>query len=324
VRPARPRRWSAAAGDADGGEARQAAGGVEARYAGLAAIDHHAHALDGQAGLGDGGGQHNLAAALGRRTDRAVLVAGVERAIERGDLDGRVADAFGQALGGSKDLALAGQEDQHASGFLCERALDGADDAVLQAQPLVTPEVVGRDREGAALALDDRGRLQQPGDRGAVEGGRHDQQLQVLAQHPLRVAGQGEAQVGVEAALVELVEDHAGDAGQRRVGQDLPREDALGDHLDAGGGGDLRLHPHPEADRLAHGLAEGGGHPLGGGAGGQAAGLEDDDPALPRPGLGQQLQRDDRGLAGARWGHKHSGAPLRERRLQPRKSFVDR
>ena len=40
-------------------------------------------------------------------------------------------------------------------------------------------------------------------------------------------------EVGLQAALVELVEDHAADAGQLRVRLEHPGEDALGDHLDA-------------------------------------------------------------------------------------------
>jgi len=139
----------------------------------------------------------------------------------------------------------------------------------------------------------------------------------------LRVAGQRQAEVGVEAALVELIEDHAGDPGQFRVGEDHAGEDALGDHLDAGGGGDARLQPDAVADGVAHRLAERLGHPLGGGAGGEPARFEDDDLAVAAPRLVQQLQRHDRGLARARRGDQHRGVALAQRRLQRRQGLVD-
>ena len=52
----------------------------------------------------------------------------------------------------------------------------------------------------------------------------------------LRLAAQGEGQVGVQAALVELVEDHAADPVERRVVLQQPEQDAVGHHLDAGRG----------------------------------------------------------------------------------------
>ena len=40
------------------------------------------------------------------------------------------------------------------------------------------------------------------------------QETKVVTQHALGVTGEGQAQVGVEAALVEFVEQHASHAGQ--------------------------------------------------------------------------------------------------------------
>jgi hypothetical protein len=51
----------------------------------------------------------------------------------------------------------------------------------------------------------------------AVERGRHHQDAQVVAQHLLHLAAQGQGQVGVQAAFVKLVEDHHSDALQRVV-----------------------------------------------------------------------------------------------------------
>ena len=47
------------------------------------------------------------------------------------------------------------------------------------------------------------------------------------------------AKVGLQAALVEFVEDHAADAVERRVVLQQPQEEAVGDDLDAGARTDL-------------------------------------------------------------------------------------
>jgi len=49
--------------------------------AGEAAVDHRGHAVDGDAGLGDVGREDDLAAIGG--ADRAILLGGGERAVER-------------------------------------------------------------------------------------------------------------------------------------------------------------------------------------------------------------------------------------------------
>ena len=90
-----------------------------ARHARQAAVDHHAHAFDGQRGLGNGGRQHDLAAAGRRRRNGAVLLARIERAIERDDVDVRIVDALLEQRFGAADLAGARQEHQ-------QRALFGA------------------------------------------------------------------------------------------------------------------------------------------------------------------------------------------------------
>ena len=98
--------------------------------------------------------------------------------------------------------------------------------------------IKGLDREGAAGAFDDRGIGEQAGDAGAVDGGGHDEDAQVGAKRG-GVEGQGEAEVAIEAAFVEFVEEHGGDAGQLGIVQQHAGEDAFGDDFDAGAGGDL-------------------------------------------------------------------------------------
>ena len=104
----------------------------------------------------------------------------------------------------------------------------------------VAAEIARLHRKGPSKALDHR-RVgpEKAGDAGAVQCCGHDEQSQILAQRPLRVEGKGEAEIGIEAALVELVEKHGGDAGELRVIQHHAREDALGDDLNAGGASHL-------------------------------------------------------------------------------------
>ena len=65
---------------------------------------------------------------------------------------------------------------------------------------------------------------------------RHRQQAEVGPDRPPDLEGEGEAEVGLEVALVDLVEQDGGGAGERRVGLQTAGEDALGHDLDAGGG----------------------------------------------------------------------------------------
>ena len=74
--------------DADGIQPRKAGVGVEARFAREAGIDHHAHAGQGDAGLGDIGGEHDAAAAIGGGLQHARLLLDRQVAVEGEDLDG--------------------------------------------------------------------------------------------------------------------------------------------------------------------------------------------------------------------------------------------
>ena len=101
----------------------------------------------------------------------------------------------------------------------------------------------------------------------------------------IRLAGQGQAEVGVQAALVELVEDHESDPIQRGIRLDQAGQDALGEDLDPGGRADRCFMPDPVADQAADLLAGQCGHMTRRGSGGQAPGLQHQDPTAPQPGL---------------------------------------
>ena len=154
------------------------------------------------------------------------------------------------------------------------------------------------DRKGPPFAFDHRRAAHQAREKRAVERRRHGQQAQIRAQRRLRVERQRQAEIAVEAALMDLVEQHRGDAGQLRIGLDAPQEDALGEDGDPRARRALAVEPGRVADRAADGLAGQRRHPLGGGAGGEAAGGEQQDFAAA-PGLAEQGWGHAGGLAGA-------------------------
>ena len=321
---AAPALVSGGAGDPHRLQPGQTAGRVEARHARLAGVDDHPHALDGQAGFRDGGGQHHLATACPRRADRAVLLRGVKRAVQRSEVDVRPPHPFGQPVAGAQDLALPRQEHQQTAGLLCQRLFDGPADLFLKPVRGITAEVAGFDGEGPALTFDHRRVAEQAGDRRAVERRRHHEDPQILAQQGLAVARQGQTEVGVEAALVEFVEQHRRHAVEAGIVLDHPGEDALGDHLDTRAGRDLRLQPDTEADRLPDRLAQGRGHARRRRPGRQPAGLQDDQPAAADPGLVPEEQGNARGLAGARRGDQHGAGPLGQSFAQTGQDFLNR
>ncbi len=108
--------------------------------------------------------------------------------------------------------AAPGRKTSSEPASAAQRPHDRIRDLPLDRDARVAPEIARLDREGAAGALDHRRLAEQPADARAVERRRHDQELEVLAQSLLHVAGERQAEIGVERALVELVEEDGGDA----------------------------------------------------------------------------------------------------------------
>ncbi len=104
----------------------------------------------------------------------------------------------------------------------------------------------------------------------------------------------------MQAALVELVEDHGGHVRQQRVVLQAGGEDAFGDHQQPRVGGEASLEADVPADLAAQRPASFLGDPRRDGAHRDASWLQDDDaPAI------DQGRRHARGLAGARAGDQH-------------------
>ena len=148
------------------------------------------------------------------------------------------------------DLADAGEEDEDVAVVVVIR--DEAGDALRQLEPRRCSGVGDVDRKRAAGAADDRGVAEELRDRLGFERGGHHDEHQVRPDGLAHLAEQRDGQVGVQAALVELVQHDAADAFEERVVEQLPREDALGHDVQARLGGDLSL----EADLVADLAAE--------------------------------------------------------------------
>ena len=308
--------------DLDGFEAGHAAGGVEAGRAAEAAVHHHADALDGETRLGDVGRDHHLAPPLGAGFDGPVLLLGREIAEEGVEVH-VVRHIVLQARLRAADLARAGEEDEHiavrfAQGRLHLRRHGGLD-AVLDG---LVP-VVHVDRVAAALTFDER-RVQQFGDGTGVERGAHHEDAQGGPQHLAGLKGEGEAEVGLQVALVKLVEQHGPDALQGGIVLQHAREDAFRDDCNPGLVAHLRVHPHPVAHGLTGLLAHLLRHEAGGGAGRQAPRLQHEDFVVAQPVLAQQPRGDARGLAGTGGGLQHGLRGIAEGGLQVWQDGVDR
>ena len=293
----------------------------EARHPHQPAIDHDAHALDGEAGLGDRGRQHDLAPPGGRGRDGAVLVGRREIAIERRHVD--IAAEVAQALLDPADLADAGQKDQRAAAFVGECPPHDRRHGILDAAGGLAVEIARVDRIHATGTLDHRRAAQPLRHRPGIEGRRHGDHAQVLAQRRLRLAHQGEGKVGLQPALVQFVEDHAADAVERGIVLQHPQEQAVGHDLDARARPHLGVQPHAVTDRLADRLAQGGRHAPRRGAGRQPPRLLHHDLAAGQPRRIEQRQRHARRLAGARRGDQHGGVAAGQRLLEPRQGLVD-
>ena len=126
---------------------------------------------------------------------------------------------------------------------------------------------------------------QQPAQAYRVQGRGHGHQDEVLAQGA-GVQQEGEQEVGLQAALVDLVQDDGSGPGKLRVGLEAAQEQPGGDHLDTGGGAGDVLTAHRVAHVLAHLLAQEAGQTAGGGPGGQAPGLGDNNAASGGTGAG--------------------------------------
>ena len=130
------------------------------------------------------------------------------------------------------------------------------------------------------------------------------------------VEGESQREVGVEVALVELVEDHEADPGERRVLLQAAGEDPFRHDLDAGVGPTAPFVPGAIADGAADLLAEQVRHTPGGSPGRQSPRFQHDDAPSGQPRLVEQPQGHDRRLARPRRRLQHGLSFISQRRPQ--------
>ncbi len=284
-------------------------------------IDHDRYAVERQAGLGDRRRQHDLAPPRSIGRDRGALRGGVEAAVQA-----MQDDAFAEPvepLGGALDLGDAGEEGEDPAALLAQGEPHRSGDRVLDPRLGGTAEMAQRQRVHPPRALDHRRAVHQLREARAVERRRHCHQSQIRAQTRLRVERERQPEIAVEAAFMDLVEQHRRDARQFGIVLDARDKDPLGHHGNPRRARPLRIHPRGIAIGLADRLAGGRRHAFGGRTRGKTARREEQYLAAA-PRLVEQGRRDRRGLARAGRRDEHGVAGVAQGREQTGQDGEDR
>ncbi len=133
------------------------------------------------------------------------------------------------------------------------------------------------DRERAAVDFEDWGVVQERGDGTGRHRGRHDHDDQVVPDRLADFPQQGQRQVAVEAALVELIQDDRSHTFQEGVVEQPAGQDSLGQDLEPGARTAPALESHLIADLFPEGPAAFLGDARRGGPRRHAPGLQDQD-----------------------------------------------
>ena len=282
-------------GDLAGLQPGDTASQVEAGAPLQPAVDDHADPLYGEGGFRHIGGEHQLALTGRRRGDGGLLRRHVEPTIEGSEAH-VVRQPPLQPLGEPLYLPLPRQKHQGAARPGRQRLQHHGAHLGLQPLLAIGGTVVVLDGKAAPLGTNDGGVRQQRLEGHALQGGGHHQQPEVLPQPLLALDGEGQGGVGMQAALVEFIEDHQGHAGQLGVLLQHPGQHPFGHYLEPGGRTGPALPSHPQADALPHLLPELARQEAGDIARREASGLEHDD-APGQPLLAHQLQGQQGRLA---------------------------
>ena len=221
---------------------------IVARPPGEAAIDDDPDSVEGQAGLGDRGGEHELAPAR-RRRRRSPRAARPDRGC-RGAGGGRRRRAAGRAARRSarSRRRRAGRRAGSPSASPSARRIAAAISSSIRfsAERPIWRSSIGWLRPSLSIA----------GAPPISAAKRAPSRVADIATSRrsgrsarLRVERQSEAEIAVEAALVHFVEQHRRDALELRIGLDPVAEYALGQDQDPGRRRSLAVEPRRIADR---------------------------------------------------------------------------
>ena len=231
--------------DGDGVESTHATAGIEAWFARESGVNDHAHARKGHARLGDIGREHDATPIARAQYPRLLLDR--QLAVQQQHL-GLDLVQHARAL---FEFVLAGQEAEQVAGVLHQGLLHRAFQLERQRLLRARREMRDRHRITAAGAGQAR-RVEEARELLAIERGRHHHKAQVFAQAGLHVDTEREAEVAVQMALMEFVEQNRADAFEHRVILEHAREDAFGDDFNARRRRYLRF----EADAITDGCTD--------------------------------------------------------------------
>ena len=184
----------------------------------------------------------------------------------------------------------AGEEDQDVAGLFIDNGFGRGGDLRFQWSGGIR-SVGDCDFEEPAFGRDRGAIIEEAADGRRVERGGHDDDAKVGTRGLLEAAEEREGEVGFEVALVEFVENNGGDAAEGWVGDEAAGENAFGEETQARfRTGDL-FEANLVADGFAGLFAHFESHAARGHAGGDAAGLEDEN-------LAGQLEKGSRDACG--------------------------
>ncbi len=158
-------------------------------------------------------------------------------------------------LGGALDLGHAGQEGEQRAGMSAQCAADRGRHLRLDPSAGVAAVIVDRQQKAFSFALDLGRVAEQSREPRGVERRRHCEDAQIRAQFGGGVERQGQRQIAVEAALMDLVEQQCSDPRKFGIGLDPREEHAVGHRDDSRRLTDLAVEPCLVAKRCARRLA---------------------------------------------------------------------
>jgi hypothetical protein len=160
-------------------KAGEACAAIIARPSGETAVDDNPNVLERDAGLGDAGGEDELALALGRRSERSSLCRRLDAAMQFVKLD--IGWKPSEHFGGPLDLGDAGEKGKQRSRVLGKRGADRRTHLRLNSLGGVAAGVADVQGEALALADDRRRIIEQALEPVDIERCRHGEEPDIVA-----------------------------------------------------------------------------------------------------------------------------------------------
>jgi len=200
----------------DGAQSAHAAAEIHLGLSATSGVDHYTDPVDGDAGLRDRSGEDHLSSPLRIGLKGQVLLIGREHPVKWSEHH-VVTQAAIQPPLCLEDVAGAGKKHEYITAVSAERVDHGVGHLTVGVATGCRRTVDRGDGKTATLGADHCCRAELLGQRRGVQRCRHDEQLQIGAEGIDGVEREREGGVGVNAALVKLVEDHNSHAFERRI-----------------------------------------------------------------------------------------------------------